>query len=61
MRGFPHSAGRHARVILDGCAACSCVAEGRVNEEDEVLVVKGKAGETGRTKMKCKSCLGCDH
>ena len=60
--GFRHSAGLHARVILDGatcrlrelgdvrnvlsvltdCAACSCVIGGRVNEEDEVLVVKGR-------------------
>ena len=24
------------------CAACSCVVEGRVNEEDEVLEVKGR-------------------
>ena len=25
-----------------GCAACSCVVEGRVNEEDDVLVVNGR-------------------
>ena len=66
--GFRHSAGFHARVILDGaacrlrelgdvhdvlgvlgvalvvtdCAACSCVVERRVNEEDDVLVVNGR-------------------
>ena len=63
--GFHHSAGFHARVILDG-AACRlrelgdvrdvlgvlgvalvvpivlCAVEGRVNEEDDVLVVKGR-------------------
>ena len=55
--GFLHSAGFHARVVLDGAAcrlggpgevddvlaACSCVVvEGRVNEEDDVLVVRNK-------------------
>ena len=55
--GFRHSAGFHARVVLDGAAcrlgglgevadvlaACSCVViEGRVNEEDDVLVVRNK-------------------
>ena len=29
------------------CAACSCVVEARVNEEDEVLVVKGRRSNQG--------------
>ena len=51
VRGFRHSAGLYARVILDG-AACrlgehgaarsGVVVEGRVNEEDDVLVVRGR-------------------
>ena len=53
--GFGHSAGFHDRVVLDSdafrlvvlsccpdCSACSgVVVEGRVNEEEDVLVVHG--------------------
>ena len=64
--GFRHSAGFHARVILDGAACrlgelgevddvlgdCACsgvLVEGRVNEEDDVLVVNGERATKGET------------